>query len=223
MAEFNGVDESKPVYLAIKGVVYDVSSARKMYSAGSGYRSLPERYCVLLYLSDASRALGMSSLKPDDCVADYSTLNAEQMETLDKWVAFTKRSTITNTNTQTAQMDFQRKLLEELMNPLLGTTKTYKDPQICTHMLACGVCPFDLFTNTKCDIGHCDKKIHDEKLVKLYQESPDRYKLGHEQAFYTLCTRLISDMDRSSVDKRIKSGPDQGDEKEERIAMIEDR
>ncbi|KAJ3060018.1 hypothetical protein HDU99_006099 [Rhizoclosmatium hyalinum] len=80
LAEFNGVDESKPVYLAIKGVVYDVSSARKMYSAGSGYSVFAGK--------DASRALGMSSLKPEDCVADYSTLNAEQMETLDKWVAF---------------------------------------------------------------------------------------------------------------------------------------
>ncbi|KAJ3026197.1 UNVERIFIED_CONTAM: hypothetical protein HDU68_006071 [Siphonaria sp. JEL0065] len=128
-------------------------------------------------------------------------------------------------------MDFQRKLLEELMNPLLGTTKTYTDPQMCPYMLACGFCPYDLFTNTKCDIGLCDKKIHDEKLVKAYQGSPDRYKLGHEQTFYSLCSRLISDMDR--IIRRQKDKVSQqddgyaqqedtlGDEKEERLAMIE--
>ncbi|KAJ3253206.1 hypothetical protein HDU77_004696 [Chytriomyces hyalinus] len=80
LAEFNGTDESKPVYLALKGVVYNVSSARKMYGPGSGYAVFAGK--------DASRALGMSSMKPEDCVADYSTLNAEQMETLDKWVLF---------------------------------------------------------------------------------------------------------------------------------------
>ncbi|KAJ3071210.1 hypothetical protein HDU98_005656 [Podochytrium sp. JEL0797] len=129
-------------------------------------------------------------------------------------------------------MDIQRKLLEELMNPLLGTTKTYKDPQMCPHMLACGFCPFDLFTNTKCDIGNCDKKVHDEKLVKEYQNSPDRYKLGHEQAFYNLTARLIGDMDRMIRRQKDKVAENEapppghaqdglGDEKEERLAMIE--
>ncbi|KAI9338197.1 cytochrome b5-like heme/steroid binding domain-containing protein [Obelidium mucronatum] len=80
LAQFDGSSEDKPVYLAIKGTVYDVTSARKMYSAGSGYSVFAGK--------DASKALGMSSLKPADCVADYSSLNAEQMETLDKWAAF---------------------------------------------------------------------------------------------------------------------------------------
>ncbi|KAI8830325.1 hypothetical protein BJ741DRAFT_652413 [Chytriomyces cf. hyalinus JEL632] len=130
-------------------------------------------------------------------------------------------------------MDAQRKLLEELMNPIMGTERTYKDPQMCAHMLACGYCPFDLFTNTKCDIGFCDKKVHDEKLVKQYQESPDRYKLGHEQAFHSFALRLVQDMDRiirRQKDKVQQEEPSHNlnrepeptnDEKEERIAMIE--
>ncbi|KAI8620727.1 cytochrome b5-like heme/steroid binding domain-containing protein [Chytriomyces sp. MP71] len=80
LAEYNGADESKPIYLALKSVVYDVTSARKMYAPGTGYSIFAGK--------DASRALGMSSMKPTDCVADFSTLNAEQMETLDKWVTF---------------------------------------------------------------------------------------------------------------------------------------
>ncbi|KAJ3026195.1 UNVERIFIED_CONTAM: hypothetical protein HDU68_006069 [Siphonaria sp. JEL0065] len=80
LAQFDGSNESAPVYLAIKGTVYDVSSARKMYSAGSGYSVFAGK--------DASKALGISSLKPADCVADYSSLNAEQLETLNKWESF---------------------------------------------------------------------------------------------------------------------------------------
>ena len=35
---------------------------------------------------DASRGLGMSSLKPEDAVSDYSTLNEAQMKVLNDWV-----------------------------------------------------------------------------------------------------------------------------------------
>lgn len=36
---------------------------------------------------DASRALGMSSLKAEDANADYSTLDDKQMKVLDDWVS----------------------------------------------------------------------------------------------------------------------------------------
>jgi len=39
---------------------------------------------------DASRALGMSSLNPEDAVSDYSTLKPDQMKVLNDWVR-TKR------------------------------------------------------------------------------------------------------------------------------------
>lgn len=35
---------------------------------------------------DASRGLGMSSLKPENAVADYSTLTPEQLKVLNDWV-----------------------------------------------------------------------------------------------------------------------------------------
>lgn len=35
---------------------------------------------------DASRALGMSSLKPEYAVSDYTTLTPQQMKVLDDWV-----------------------------------------------------------------------------------------------------------------------------------------
>lgn len=38
---------------------------------------------------DASRGLGMSSLKPEDAVSDYSTLTEAQMKVLNDWVCQT--------------------------------------------------------------------------------------------------------------------------------------
>jgi hypothetical protein len=37
---------------------------------------------------DASKALGKSSLKIEDCISDYSELCEEDMETLEKWLKF---------------------------------------------------------------------------------------------------------------------------------------
>lgn len=48
-----------------------------MYVPGKGYHVFAGK--------DASRALGKSSLKVEDCVADYSGLTEDEMKTLDKW------------------------------------------------------------------------------------------------------------------------------------------
>ncbi|KAI9338562.1 cytochrome b5-like heme/steroid binding domain-containing protein [Zopfochytrium polystomum] len=83
LAQFDGKDDSKPVYLAIKGVVFDVTKNRAMYAPGQGYSVFAGK--------DASKALGKSSLKPEDCAADYSSLNEEEMGTLNKWDAFYRK------------------------------------------------------------------------------------------------------------------------------------
>lgn len=38
---------------------------------------------------DGSRGLGKSSLKPEDAVADYSTLDDKELKVLDDWVRLT--------------------------------------------------------------------------------------------------------------------------------------
>lgn len=55
LAKFNG-DNNGPIYLAVKGVVYDVSSKREFYGAGSGYSVFSGK--------EASRGLAKSSTKP---------------------------------------------------------------------------------------------------------------------------------------------------------------
>lgn len=80
LAKFDGSDPVLPIYVAIKGQVYDVTKSRDMYTPPKGYSCFAGK--------DASRALGMSSVNIKDCVADYSTLNEEEMKTLEKWVDF---------------------------------------------------------------------------------------------------------------------------------------
>ena len=39
---------------------------------------------------DASKALGMSSLKPEDAISDYSTLPESERKVLEEWYSFFK-------------------------------------------------------------------------------------------------------------------------------------
>ncbi|KIS69028.1 uncharacterized protein UMAG_11939 [Mycosarcoma maydis] len=87
LKQYDGTDESKPVYVAVKGTVFDVSPKREMYSPGKGYHIFAGK--------DGSRGLGMSSLKPEDAVADYSTLDDKQLKVLNDWHSYyTKRYNI---------------------------------------------------------------------------------------------------------------------------------
>ncbi|QRV83464.1 cytochrome b5 [Ceratobasidium sp. AG-Ba] len=84
---FDGSDPSKPLYLAVKGTVFDVSAKRDMYGPGGSY--------ALLAGKDASVALGKSSLKEEDATPDWSTLEPSEKQTLDQWHGFfTKKYSI---------------------------------------------------------------------------------------------------------------------------------
>lgn len=73
-------------------------------------------------------------------------------------------------------MDFQRKMLAELMAPLLPETqKKFTDRDVCKNYLV-AFCPNELFTNTKADLGTCHL-IHEQKLQVDYQASKDKGRL----------------------------------------------
>ncbi|CAH2448163.1 Hypothetical protein PP7435_CHR2-2067 [Komagataella phaffii CBS 7435] len=76
--------KSPYIYVAIKGTVFDVTHNSKAYGVGQGYHALVGR--------DASKALGKSSLKPEDLNPaecwDYSDLNEKQLQTLENWFTF---------------------------------------------------------------------------------------------------------------------------------------
>lgn len=108
LKQYDGTDESKPVYVAVKGTVFDVSPKREMYGMSAplllpclhrtsfssdrvlllpSHRTAPGKGYHIFAGKDGSRGLGMSSLKPEDAVADYSTLDDKQLKVLDDWVS----------------------------------------------------------------------------------------------------------------------------------------
>ncbi|KAJ7055757.1 cytochrome b5-like heme/steroid binding domain-containing protein [Mycena amicta] len=80
LAEFSGADSSKPIYLSIKGTVFDVSRNTAVYGPTGSYS--------LFAGKDASRGLGLSSLKEEDAVPDYAELEEKDRKVLDDWHAF---------------------------------------------------------------------------------------------------------------------------------------
>ncbi|CAG8518583.1 15254_t:CDS:2 [Acaulospora morrowiae] len=76
LSKFDGRDGGS-IYVAVKGIVFDVSDNRQAYGHGGSYH--------LFAGKDVSKGLGMGSLQPEHAVADYSTLNEEQLKTLDEW------------------------------------------------------------------------------------------------------------------------------------------
>lgn len=66
--------------------------------------------------------------------------------------------------------------------------------KVCKHYLV-AFCPSQLFTNTKSDLGACDK-IHNDRLKDKYQKSPDKNKYPYENEFYDYLNKLISDLGR---------------------------
>ncbi|KAI9061684.1 progesterone binding protein [Trametes sanguinea] len=80
LKQYDGSDPSKPIYVAIKGTVFDVTRKADTYGKGKSYNIFAGK--------DASRALGMSSLKDEDAVSDYSTLSEGDMKTLNDWFDF---------------------------------------------------------------------------------------------------------------------------------------
>eukprot|EP00244_Chara_vulgaris_P007950 TRINITY_DN2988_c0_g1_i1.p2 TRINITY_DN2988_c0_g1~~TRINITY_DN2988_c0_g1_i1.p2 ORF type:complete len:105 (+),score=16.44 TRINITY_DN2988_c0_g1_i1:260-574(+) len=78
LAVYNGSDSSKPLLVAVKGNIYDVTSAPNFYGKGGNYHCLVGK--------DASRALGRMSLeKPDLESSVLSDLTSEQVTTLNEW------------------------------------------------------------------------------------------------------------------------------------------
>ncbi|KAF9510978.1 hypothetical protein BS47DRAFT_1373199 [Hydnum rufescens UP504] len=81
--ELKGYDGSitgKPIYVSIKGTVFDVTAKKEMYGPGAGYHVFAGK--------DGSKGLGLSSLKPEDAVPDWSGLDEAAVKVLDQWYDF---------------------------------------------------------------------------------------------------------------------------------------
>ncbi len=79
----------------MQGDVFDVSG-KETYAPGKGYHgtsaimdSVTLAYLITVFAGkEPNAALGKSSLKPEDCVSDYSTLSEAETKTLNDWHTF---------------------------------------------------------------------------------------------------------------------------------------
>ncbi|GLB44980.1 putative cytochrome b5 family protein [Lyophyllum shimeji] len=80
LKQYDGSNPSLPIYVAIKGTIFDVTHKRDVYGPGKSYSVFAGK--------DGSKGLGMSSLDPAHAVADYSGLDEKDRKVLDDWHAF---------------------------------------------------------------------------------------------------------------------------------------
>ncbi|XP_076442210.1 uncharacterized protein LOC143281117 [Babylonia areolata] len=76
IAEYDGSDPEKPIYMAVKGVVFDVSSGKQFYGKESDYNVLVGK--------DSSRGVAKMSLDPKDLTHDLSGLSPDTLQSLDE-------------------------------------------------------------------------------------------------------------------------------------------
>ncbi|XP_030525937.1 membrane steroid-binding protein 2-like [Rhodamnia argentea] len=74
---YDGSDPSKPLLMAIKGQIYDVSRSRMFYGPGGPYALFAGR--------DASRALALMSFDPRDLTGNIEGLSESELEVLQDW------------------------------------------------------------------------------------------------------------------------------------------
>ncbi|KAJ1694168.1 hypothetical protein LUZ63_010866 [Rhynchospora breviuscula] len=74
---YDGSDPKKPLLMAIKGQIYDVTQSRMFYGPGGPYALFAGR--------DASRALAKMSFEPQDLTSDISGLGPFELDALQDW------------------------------------------------------------------------------------------------------------------------------------------
>ncbi|CAL4925760.1 unnamed protein product [Urochloa decumbens] len=77
LSKYDGNDPKKPLLMAIKGQIYDVTQSRMFYGPGGPY--------ALFAGKDASRALAKMSFEPQDLTGDISGLGPFELDALQDW------------------------------------------------------------------------------------------------------------------------------------------
>lgn len=77
LRQYDGSDPEKPLLMAVKGQIYDVSQSRMFYGPGGAYE--------LFAGKDASRALAKMSFEPQDLNGDISGLTPMELGSLNDW------------------------------------------------------------------------------------------------------------------------------------------
>jgi membrane-associated progesterone receptor component len=78
LSAFDGKSPDKPVLLAIRGSIYDVTRGRSFYGAGGPYEMFAGRDCT--------RALAKMSFADEDFVSDETGLTNGEVKQLEDWI-----------------------------------------------------------------------------------------------------------------------------------------
>ncbi|KAI8971108.1 hypothetical protein BDB01DRAFT_812340 [Pilobolus umbonatus] len=125
-------------------------------------------------------------------------------------------------------MDYQKAMLEELMSQYVDVdNKDFWDDSVCKHYLV-AFCPSQLFTNTKSDLGVCDK-IHNDRLRDRYQKVADKSKYPYEDEFFDYLNKLIVDLTRKirngigrlNIQSEDKLADSRKEEREEKMVLLD--
>lgn len=77
LAEFNGEGDG-PIYISVKGVVYDCTSGADFYGPGKPY--------AIFAGKEVSRSLAKMDISDVEANAGWNNLTPEHLETLQSWV-----------------------------------------------------------------------------------------------------------------------------------------
>ncbi|KAM7403633.1 hypothetical protein PAMA_004191 [Pampus argenteus] len=75
LKRYDGSKEELPIYMAVKGVVFDVTKGKEFYGKDAPYNTLVGK--------DSTRAVAKMSLDPADLTSDTTGLTEEQLKSLD--------------------------------------------------------------------------------------------------------------------------------------------
>ncbi|XP_049724554.1 neudesin [Loxodonta africana] len=75
LARYAGEQDDQPIYMAVKGVVFDVTSGKEFYGRGAPYNALTGK--------DSTRGVAKMSLDPADLTHDITGLTPKELESLD--------------------------------------------------------------------------------------------------------------------------------------------
>ncbi|KAM6913217.1 neudesin [Xenentodon cancila] len=75
LSRYDGSEEGKPIYMAVKGVVFDVTMGKEFYGKDAPYNALVGK--------DSTRAVAKMSLDPADLTSDTAGLTEEQLASLE--------------------------------------------------------------------------------------------------------------------------------------------
>lgn len=75
LGAFDGSDVSLPIYIAVRGVIFDVTEGKRFYGKGAAYNALAGR--------ESTRAVAKMSLEEGDLTDDLTGLTEAELEALE--------------------------------------------------------------------------------------------------------------------------------------------